>query len=220
MKKRIVNLEELYTKMEQQMSERRWWDTDDPWEIMIGAILVQNTNWKNVDYSLVNLKEATDFEPRFMLGLDLADLQRLIRPSGFYKNKSQTIQALLQWTETYGFDLERIKQKKQEILREELLAIKGVGFETADVLLVFIFEKIAFIADRYAQRLFQRLGVEQVLNYQKLQSIILLPESFTTSQAQKLHGWIVEYGQLYLRNEVTWANGFLKDFQLKWTVEK
>ena len=100
----ITNIEELYEAFSQVMTHKRWWDTDNKWEILLGAVLVQNTNWKNVDYALENLYHTTQFLPEKVLALEKIQLQDLIRPSGFYKGKSNTIIGLLTWLEGYQFD--------------------------------------------------------------------------------------------------------------------
>ncbi|MFC4772853.1 endonuclease III domain-containing protein [Enterococcus hermanniensis] len=210
----ITNIEELYTAFEKFMDQRRWWDTDNKWEILLGAILVQNTNWRNVDYALFNLKAATDFLPTKILQLSEDQLQEMVRPSGFYKAKSATILRLLRWFSAFDFDLKKIAAMDFEELRKELLAIKGIGEETADVLLVYVFGKSTFVADKYAQRLFSKMGFE-VSGYKQLKSKIDWPTEMNSIKAQNLHGWIVAYGQVYLKNDSQWQQGPLKRFKLK-----
>lgn len=210
----VTNIEELYEAFSQVMEHRRWWDTDNKWEILLGAVLVQNTNWRNVDYALTNLEMSTQFSPEKIVALEKAELQDLIRPSGFYKGKSETIQRLFAWLAEAHFDLEAIAQQDFFKLRKELLAIKGIGQETADVLLVYVFNHSTFIADKYAQRIFEQLGLESS-GYKDLKKQIFWPESLDTVKAQNLHGWIIEYGQSYLKNEDLWQSGPLKHFKLK-----
>lgn len=211
----IGNVDKLYERLEANMDNRVWWDTENPWEIVVGAILVQNTNWKNVDYSLDNIREDIGFIPEKLAAIDILELQELIRPSGFYKNKSRALKEIFAWFETYNFDIAAIQQKDLPSLREELLSIRGIGQETADVLLIFVFNKVTFIADRYAQRIFNQLGLEETLNYSKLQAMIKLPTDFTNQQAQNFHGWLVDYGQIHLKSEEAWEAGFLSDFELE-----
>ncbi|MHC5216346.1 deoxyribonuclease I [Enterococcus sp. LJL128] len=211
----IANIDELYEALKEVMDDKKWWNTDNLWEIMIGAILVQNTNWRNVDYSLQNIQSEVGFLPEKILLLEDQELEKLIRPSGFYKNKSQTIKRLLKWLKAYDFDLEAVAAIDSSKLRKLLLEIKGIGYETADVLLVYVFKKSAFIADKYAQRLFQCLGIEEHLNYQKLQNMIPWSETYTSEAAQNFHGWIVDYGQQYLKNKELWKTGPLSTFTLK-----
>lgn len=210
----ITNIDELYEVFDQHMDHDIWWNTTNAWEIIIGAILVQNTNWKNVDYSLDNIRTAIGFIPEKISATDQLHLQELIQPSGFYKNKSRAIKELFAWFESYQFDLALLEQKETDSLRKELLAIRGIGPETADVLLVFVFNKVMFIADKYAQRIFHQLGITEKLTYQKLQTMIQLPEDFTNEQAQNLHGWLIDYGQIYLKSDEIWQTGFLSDFKL------
>lgn len=210
----ITNIEELYEAFSQVMDDKRWWDTDNKWEILLGAVLVQNTNWRNVDYALDNLNEATQFLPEKILVLEKEQLQELIRPSGFNKGKSNTIIGLLTWLEGYHFDLAQVSRKDFVELRKELLAIKGIGEETADALLVYVFDHSTFIADKYAQRMFEKFGFVSK-GYKQLKSKISWPETMDTFKAQNLHGWIIEYGQVYLKNAELWQSGPLKNFKLK-----
>lgn len=210
----ITNIEELYAAFSHIMVHKRWWDTDNKWEILLGAVLVQNTNWRNVDYALVNLDQATQFLPETILALDRERLQELIRPSGFNKAKANTIIGLFTWLEGYQFDLEKVALKDFSELRNELLAIKGIGEETADALAVYVFDHSTFIADKYAQRLFEKFGFVSK-GYKQLKSKINWPETMDTFKAQNLHGWIIEYGQVYLKNDEAWQGGPLKNFKLK-----
>ncbi|MBO0447283.1 deoxyribonuclease I [Enterococcus ureilyticus] len=210
----ITNIEELYQTLSEAMDHSIWWNTENPWEIVIGSILVQNTSWKNVDYSLINIRNEIGFIPKKLAEIDLLVLQDLIRPSGFYKNKSQTLKEVFVWFRSYDYNIATLQEKDLTVLREELLNIQGIGHETADVLLVFVFKKVVFIADKYAQRIFNHLGLEEALTYLKLQSLIELSSDFTNQQAQNLHGWLVDYGQVYLKSEEIWQTGFLSNFKL------
>lgn len=210
----ITNIEELYEAFSRNMVHKRWWDTDNKWEILLGAVLVQNTNWRNVDYALENLYQATHFLPEEILALEMIQLQELIRPSGFYKGKSKTIIALLTWLESYQFNLSAVADKEFPVLRKELLGIKGIGEETADVLSVYVFDQSTFIADKYAQRMFEKFGFAST-GYKQLKQRIVWPETMDTLRAQNLHGWIIEYGQVYLKNDEVWQSGPLKNFKLK-----
>lgn len=209
----ILNIMELYGQFAANMSvNTAWWPAENAWEIAVGAVLVQNTNWRNVEKSLDNIREALGFDPQIIAEAQQSELIELIRPSGFYTNKSQTIHDLFQWFQQDDFILAKIAEKSASRLRKELLNIRGIGPETADVLLLFIFDKPVFIADKYAQRLFNRLGIKENLSYQKLQSMVQLPEDFSAQQAKNLHGWIIEYGKVYLASEEVWCKGFLADF--------
>ena len=207
-----IQAQPLFTKLLSEMGPQGWWPARNHWEIILGAILVQNTNWRNVARSLNQLELATNLEPQKISVLPLADLQAYIRPSGFYINKSRAIQTIFQWLATYDFALETVKAAYGSQLRNQLLTIRGIGDETADVLLVYVFKEVTFIADKYAQKLFTRIYGQPFTSYRQLKKSVLLPATFTNEQAQEFHGLIVEFGKCYLKKEAAWQSSFLTDF--------
>ncbi len=196
-----VNIERLYQTLSQLIGPSGWWPAESKTEIILGAILVQNTAWSNVEKTLINLKEKTNFEPKEIVALSNAELQTLIRPSGFYKNKSRAIQETFQWFEQHQWGYDAIADYYSPRLRQELLTIHGIGEETADVLLVYVFDQVAFIADAYARRLFSYLEDRHYTRYSQLKKAVNLPQNFTFVDAQEFHGLIDEFGKLYLRDE-------------------
>ncbi|GAM61190.1 endonuclease III [Vibrio ishigakensis] len=122
-----------------------WWPSDDAYQIMLGAILVQNTNWNNAQKAIDNLGERLN--PRAISAMDLDELAPLIRPSGYYNQKAIKIKALTAWYAQYSFDIALVREQQFDKLRSELLAIKGVGGETADVILTYAIGKASFVID-------------------------------------------------------------------------
>lgn len=196
----MLSIAELYHTLAQEIGPSGWWPADSKLEIILGALLVQNTNWRNVDRSLQNLKAATAFQPEALLALDEQQLTELIRPSGFYHNKAIAIRTVSAWFNQYDWDYAKIAQHFGADLRNELLQLRGVGQETADVFLVFIFDQPAFIADHYARLLFQQLGYDNTQTYAGLQQQIQLPADFTYRDAQEFHGLIDEFGKQFLQH--------------------
>ena len=135
----MLSIEKLYQILYQNMGPQYWWPAETPIEMMLGAILVQNTNWNNADIALSRLKEKL-LLMRTILKMPLESLQQVIRSSGFYKNKAKAIQALLLWLNQHHFDYSSIAKLYGDSLRKELLTIRGIGEETADVLIVYIFK--------------------------------------------------------------------------------
>lgn len=178
-----LTIKQLYQTMYTTMGPQGWWPADSKWEIILGAILVQNTNWRNVVPALTNLKAATAFAPAKIHALNANQLEPLIHSSGFYHNKSKAIAAVFNWLATFDYDLITIKQARGDRLRHDLLQLRGIGAETADVFLVYIFDVPTFIADNYARRLFTQLGWPSN-NYQQLYRQVQLPADFTPAQAQ------------------------------------
>lgn len=208
-----LTVQELYDCLYDNLGPQGWWPAEDNFEIIIGAILVQNTNWRNVEHSLSNLRNATQFDPERILNLHLSELQSLIRPSGFYTNKSAAIIAVLTWLKSHEYDFRAIDKLYTTELRNELLKLHGIGFETADVLLVYVFERVVFIADTYTRRLFNALGV-QSKSYMDLYNKVTLPDTFTPLHAQEFHGLLDEFGKRYLTAKGVKGATFLDDYFL------
>lgn len=192
------------------MGPSGWWPADDKRDIIVGAILVQNTVWQNADVGLNNLKHRTGLDPEAVLSLSQTELIELIRASGFYRNKAKAIHNVFQWFNDRHWDYSGVASStSQAELRKQLLALPGVGQETADVYLVYIFDLPAFIADSYTRRLFKHLGYQRTDTYQHLKSQITLPSNFTFKMAQDFHGQLDEFGKQYLQREDTFDDSFL-----------
>ena len=209
---KIITIDRLFDLLLETLGEQFWWPARSKWELLIGAVLVQNTNWTNVSLSLKNLAHRTDFSPKAIRELTNQELQTLIRPSGFFNNKSRALEGILSWTETFNDDFSRLKAVPTDKIRKSLLQIKGVGPETADVIVVYLLDRPVFIADAYARRLFTLLGKE-TKSYEELQGIVHLSPSFNGTKANELHALIDVYGKQYLRKN-TKEIGFLAGYKL------
>ena len=203
-----IDIPLLYQTLLSELGPQGWWPAESKPEILLGAILVQNTNWQTVEQSLANLKQATQFLPERITSISLEELEQLIRPSGFYKNKAKTIKHMFTWMEDHQWDYQAISQDHQNDLRSELLTIKGIGYETADVLMVYLFDRPVFIADSYARRLFGWLLKEEFKTYDSLYRLIQLPDDFTAQDANELHALIDEFGKIYLQQNSKQTNPF------------
>jgi endonuclease-3 related protein len=146
---------ELYEKLLQMYGKPRWW-SEDPYVVMFQTILVQNTSWTQVEKTTASIGATLD--PRKIAVMSESALEELIRPCGFAKGKAATIKRLTDWFSGYDFSVERTADMASETLRNELLSIKGVGPETADVFMVYAFNRASFIIDAYTRRLLKRLG--------------------------------------------------------------
>lgn len=191
----------LYRKLYEHMGPQGWWPAESKIEIILGAILVQNTNWRNADYAIQTLKKKTQLQVQNILKLEIEELQILIKSSGFYKNKAQTIFSLLRWLQQFNFDYQAIAEKYKSDLRSTLLTIKGIGSETADVLIVYIFGGVTFIPDSYTRRIYRKLGYKHTENYEKLKKHIMLPENFTNEDANEFHALLDNFGKNYFNGK-------------------
>lgn len=138
-----------------------WWPDADPFEVCVGAILVQNTQWTNVERALERLRAADALSPAAMAALPLPALEQLVRPSGQYRQKARKLQAFLALVEGHG-GLERLLALPAAALREALLGTWGIGRETADCILLYAAGYPRFIVDAYLIRLYTRLGLGPV----------------------------------------------------------
>ncbi|MFD1124583.1 endonuclease III domain-containing protein [Lentilactobacillus raoultii] len=210
-----INPMPLYQRMLAEMGPQHWWPAETKMEIVIGAILVQNTNWKNVDLALQNLRQATQLNPKRILKLSNSQLQQLIRPSGFYVHKAKSLFEVLAWFDRYDNQFsEIVNQYSRAKLRQALLNLTGIGEETADSLLVYVFDQPVFIADKYARNLFQFLGYQNINTYAKLKRRIKLPSNFKSQDAKEFHGLIDEFGKQVKTND-QFKQSFLNGFSLR-----
>lgn len=213
--KSLLDVNCLYRILFQHMGPQKWWPADSKIEIVLGAILVQNTNWRNAALALEKLGRNTELEPHHILNTKLADLQLLIKSSGFYKAKAQTILTILQWLERFNFDYSLIQRYYGQSLRQALLELKGIGEETADVLIVYVFEGVEFIPDSYTRRIFNKLGYTDTEQYSKLKRKIDLPQSFTTQDANELHALLDNFGKAYFNHKNNEDFQFLEKYFVK-----
>ncbi|MCH3922729.1 endonuclease III domain-containing protein [Limosilactobacillus sp.] len=222
-----ITLITLYQKMRRQMGPSGWWPADSKEEIIIGAILIQNTNWRNADQALALLRKETSLNPNQLLALTPDKLHDLVRPAGFYRNKSRALVSVFSWLQSralvsvfswlrqFDYDYPAIRQKYGKGLRTQLLKLHGIGPETADVLLTYVFEVPTFISDKYARTLFTCLGATGLTSYQQLANRVTLPADFTAAMAQDFHGLIDEFGKRYFHPLTKFDDSFLAGDQLR-----
>lgn len=215
-----ITLTELYEILYDHLDSDSWWPARTDWQIVWGAVLIQNTNRKNVDYALIDLKRATNFLPENIRQLQPQELEQLIHSAGFYVRKAQTILNLCNYFAQYHDNLAQLRMLPAHQLRHELLGLPGIGHETADAILLYVLSKETFIVDVYARRLFQHLGLILPKSYDTAQKLVL-PElsSLTLRSFQELHACIVLTGQAF-KTEQDWQDNFLAPYQLKFASKK
>lgn len=213
-----MTLEELYRTMAHEMGPQPWLRPGTPWaetpvEIMLGAILVQNTNWRNVEPSLIKLKAQTGFNPAKLRDYTPETLIPVIRSSGFYQRKSAAILALATWLGTVNDDLAALKRRDGASLRSELLSITGIGNETADYILMYTLDHGTFMVDTYARRLFTWLGATMPKTYPAFQKKVMGQLDFGLSDYQEFHALIDEFGKR-VKSDADFAQSFLAGYRL------
>lgn len=192
---------DFYHKLYDSYGSRNWWPADEPFEVIIGAILTQNTAWKNVEKAIGNLKRGNLLSPEGLSDLPENELAALIRPSGYYNQKAKKIKAFLDYYKRfYNNDLTRMSDKPLEALREELLDIFGIGEETADCILLYALEKPSFVIDAYTKRIFSRIGwCDEKISYTELKSMIEQNIPVDIKIYNEFHALIVYHGKEYCR---------------------
>ena len=158
-KLKASQLVRIYTALRKTFGHQKWWPGDTPFEVMIGAILTQNTAWINVEKAISNLKKAGKLSFETLRRIPGKKLSQLIRPAGYFNVKADRLKCFMNFLdrECRG-DLSKLKRKTMPVLREKLLAVKGVGPETADSILLYALNKTSFVIDAYTQRIFSRHG--------------------------------------------------------------
>ncbi len=154
-----TTVQEIYDRLFHAYGHQHWWPGDTPFEVMVGAVLVQNTAWKNVEKAIGNLRDEGLLYPQSLYDLSLEELAELIRPAGYYRLKARRLHNLLALlVDRYDGSLKRMFQTDVHTLREELLGINGIGPETADSILLYAGEVPTFVVDTYTRRVLARHG--------------------------------------------------------------
>ncbi len=177
----------LYDRMLSEYGPQRWWPADSPYEVMVGAILTQNTNWRNVEKAISNLKAADCLSPEAIMEMGKTGLETLIRPSGFYRQKAERLKlASEKWLQV---------TRKTKDLRNEWLSVKGIGEETADSILLYAFDLPYFVIDAYTRRFCAHHKLCGFDDYDEYQEYFesRLPKSVPLYK--EYHALIVEWGK-------------------------
>lgn len=209
-----IDLNELYDILYDHFNPNGWWPGRSDWQVIWSTVLIQNTNWKNVDKALTTLYQETKFWPENILNISNAQLEQAISTAGFFTRKAATLKRLAAYFQRYNFDLEKCRQLSKKELRSELLNIKGIGPETADVILMYGIQKGEFVVDTYARRLFDCLACPLPSSYQKAKELIEVSlDHFTLRNYQNFHAMIVMFNQKY-KLPKDFKTTFLNDYQL------
>ncbi len=188
---------EIYQRLLDRYSRQNWWPSDSRFEIIVGAILTQNTNWSNVEKAINNLKKNNLLTPEEMYQCDSQILAELIRPSGYYNIKTKRIKNFLKWLfENYDGQIEALEPLETSYLREELLGINGIGKETADSILLYGLEKPTFIVDAYTARIFGRHGlIDSYWGYDEIKELFESNLDKDAKLYNEYHALIVTLGK-------------------------
>lgn len=188
-------LHQVFRVLHQTHGPQHWWPADSRFEVMVGAVLTQNTAWSNVERAIVALKDAHVLSPEALLALSDAELARLIRPSGYFNVKARRLKALCRWCLEHGGH-RRLRHWSTDRLRASLLSVHGIGPETADDILLYAFDRPVFVIDAYTRRLLGRLGHPQAeAPYETFRQSLESALGADTELFNQYHALIVAHGK-------------------------
>jgi endonuclease-3 related protein len=173
MKKKL--LMEIYKRLYKAFSPMHWWPGETPFEVMVGAILTQNTSWRNVEKAIQRLKEKGVLNSEGIRQLKKSQLASLIQSSGYYRIKADRLKTFVDFLfEEYDGEVEKMGREPLKMVRERLLRVKGIGPETADSILLYGLNKPIFVVDAYTKRVLSRHGmISEKASYEEIQELFM-----------------------------------------------
>ena len=191
------NLEEIYKRLSVKFGPQRWWPAKSRFEVIIGAILTQNTSWANVERAIENLRKKNLLTPQKLNNIPTSKLAYLIRPAGYFNIKAKRLKNFLDFLfKEYNGSLDKMAREYWPNLRIKLLGVNGIGPETADSILLYAFEKPVFVIDAYTKRLLARHNlIPRHADYQMIQSFFMdnLPQD--KRMYNEYHALLVRLGK-------------------------
>ena len=190
-------LKAIYELLFSRYGRQGWWPGDGRFEMIAGAILVQNTNWGNTELAIANLKAAGCLDAKKVFAMDTSELAELIRPAGYYNVKAGRLKNFLGWLfENYDGQLSRLEGLDSYSLREELLGVKGIGRETADSILLYAFQRPVFVVDSYTCRvLFRHRLIDAEAGYEQVREFFESNLASDVAFFNEFHALFVRVGK-------------------------
>ena len=202
MKTTREQLLDIYHLLLDAFGPQHWWPGETPFEIALGAILTQNTSWSNVERAIANLKAAGLLDANRLHALDMEQLETLIRPAGYFRVKAKRLRNFTTWLcDRYEGDMQTHEAVATNRLREELLAISGIGPETADSILLYALNRPVFVVDTYTARVVVRHGLiaPEELDYSRLQDLFTSNLEPDVPLFNEFHALLVRAGKDYCK---------------------
>lgn len=187
----------MYRRLDAAYGDQRWWPGDTPLEVAVGAILTQNTAWVNVEKAVANLKSAGLLEPGALARLTPSEIAPLIKPAGYYNVKARRLRAFLDFlAEEYDGDVAAMAREEPAAARPKLLAVRGVGPETADSILLYACGLPTFVVDAYTHRILHRHGLaDEAVAYDELKELFEANVEVDVALYKQYHALLVRVGR-------------------------
>ncbi len=201
MPRRLPPLLDVYHDLHAALGPQHWWPAETPFEVVVGAVLVQNTSWRNVERAIANLKQHGLLEPHRLALVTRPRLERLLRPAGYYRVKARRLGNFLKFlVDEHAGSLDSLFALPLAVAREQLLSINGVGPETADSILLYAGNLPKFVVDAYTKRVLVRHGwLDASSGYGDMQQLFEQRLTVDVSLYSEFHALIVRVGNEYCR---------------------
>ena len=195
------DLLKIYKLLHGYFGDLHWWPADSPFEVMVGAILTQNTAWANVEKAISALKNRNLLSPDALFRIDEGILAEIIRPSGYYHVKAKRLKSFVRFLlEEYSGSIKRMRAETLPVLREKLLSVRGIGPETADSILLYACRKPVFISDAYTQRILRRHGlIPDDTDIPQIRAVFMTQLPHNASLFNRFHALLVYTGKTFCR---------------------
>jgi endonuclease-3 related protein len=190
-------LMKIYRTLYRAYGPRNWWPGETPFEVMVGAILTQNTSWRNVEKAIQKLKGKGVLNPEGIHRLKKSQLAPLIKSSGYFRIKADRLKCFVNFLfEEYDGDLKKMGRERLIELREKLLGVKGIGPETADSILLYGLKKPIFVIDAYTRRILSRHGmITEKTSYKEVQRLFMDHLPLDEKLFNEYHALLVHLGK-------------------------
>ena len=194
-------LAESYALLFDRLGPQRWWPGDSDFEVIVGAILTQNTSWTNVERAIANLKTNGLLAPSGIEAAELSRLEALLRPSGYFRQKAKQLKAFAHFLTTeFDGSLEKMFQMPTDALRDKLLGVFGIGPETADSILLYGGRHPVFVVDAYTRRMLTRHGwADEDADYEEIRALFESELGPNAALFNEFHALIVSAGKQWCR---------------------
>jgi endonuclease-3 related protein len=190
-----------FTAMSQRLGPMHWWPAKTPFEVIVGAILTQNTSWANVERAIANLRSAQMLTPSAISAARMSRLAILVRPSGYFRQKAKKLKAFVRFLQReYSGSLKRMFDTPTGTLREKLLSVHGIGPETADSILLYAGNQPVFVVDAYTHRIFGRHAItDGEPKYETVRALVEAALPHDSQLFNEFHALIVNTGKNWCR---------------------
>jgi len=197
-------LDKMYELMDDRYGDLKWWPAESAFEVIVGAVLTQNTAWRNVEKAIAGLKKGGLMDPAKIVRVTRGRLSALIRPSGYHRLKAERLKETCRFLiDECSGNIKKMKKRRTRELREKLLNVRGIGPETADSILLYALEKPVFVVDAYTRRIFTRHGIitSEDMPYDLLQTLVHNNFPASVKKLNQFHATLVETAKQFCRKK-------------------